>query len=176
MTESSQSGLLRGLPSRWKSRASIKWVILVAILVSGLLWLRFVQHATPSSVIKSLRPSTLTKPEGFKIIGLLFYGRRSTTEILECYLRNNLVSHGGYLDEIHFVINTHNQEDLDWLSTMVEQVDDYKWVDISEGVVQDFNRIYNETIEHDRMYVKLDDDLVSDPLHAIRNNINARVF
>ena len=162
MTESSQSGLLQGLTvSRWKSRASVKWIVLVAIIASGLVWLRFVQHATASSVIQSLRPGTMTKPEGFKIIGLLFYGRRSTIEILECYLRKNLVSHGGYLDEIHFVINTHNEEDLGWLSDMVKQVEDYKWVDISDGVIQDFNRIYNETIEYDHMYVKLDDDLVS---------------
>ena len=162
MVEPSQSGLLRGIPvSRFKSRASIKWIILLTVIVSGLLWLRFVQRATPSSVMKSLRPGTQVKPEGFKVIGLLFYGRRSTIEILECYLRKNLVSHGGYLDEIHFVINTHNEEDLGWLSDMVKQVEGYKWVEISDGVIQDFNRIYNETIEHDHMYVKLDDDLVS---------------
>ena len=113
----------------------------------------------PSAVLEN--GVTMVKPDNFKIIGLLFFGRQSTVEILECYLRNNLVSHGGFLDEVHFVVNTHDEGDLAWLSKVVYKVKDYKKIDIDDGDgIQDFNRIYAQSVERDRMYIKLDDDLV----------------
>ena len=81
--------------------------------------------------------------------------------MLECYLRANLVSHGGFLDEIHFVVNTGNKDDIAWLAKMVAQVKDYKRVELEEdGFTQNFNSIYAQSIERDHMYIKIDDDLV----------------
>ena len=103
-----------------------------------------------------------SKPRDFKIIGILFFGRRDTLSVLECYLRANLVSHGGFLDQIHFVVNTGNKDDIAWLAKMVAQVKDYKRVELEEdGFTQNFNSIYAQSIERDHMYIKIDDDLVS---------------
>ena len=104
----------------------------------------------------------ILKPINFKIIGIVFFGRRDTLSVLECYLRANLVSHGGFLDEIHFVVNTGNEDDIAWLAKMVTQVKDYKRVELKEdGFTQNFNSIYAQSIERDHMYIKIDDDLVS---------------
>lgn len=122
--------------------------------------------SVPSAVL--VDGTTFQKPEGFKIIGLLFFGRRATMSILECYLRNNLVAYGGFLDEIHFITNTGDEDDLAWLAQMVDEVDDYIRVDLEQaGYVRDFNRIYAESLKRDNMYVKLDDDLVCrlPPIH-----------
>ena len=56
---------------------------------------------------------------------------------------------------------------------MVAQVKDYKRVELEEdGFTQNFNSIYAQSIERDHMYIKIDDDLVSNgppippqPLH-----------
>ena len=102
------------------------------------------------------------KPIKFKIIGIVFFGRRDTLSVLECYLRANLVSHGGFLDEIDFVVNTGNEDDIAWLAKMVTQVKDYKRVELKEdGFTQNFNSIYAQSIERGHMYIKIDDDLVS---------------
>ena len=42
----------------------------------------------------------LERPIDTRIIGLIFFGRRDRALILDCYLKNNLVSSGGWLDEV----------------------------------------------------------------------------
>ena len=103
------------------------------------------------------------KPAGTKIYGLVFYGRRRTVEILDCYLRKNLVSNGGWLDEIHFLINTPVQEDLDWIAELLPKVKDYKGIYLTEGTdMRDFESVWRQGLQHSSsdLYVKLDDDLV----------------
>ena len=56
--------------------------------------------------------SHFSKPEGVKIYGLVFYGRRGIAEILDCYLQRNLARNGDWLDAVHFIINTDDQDDL----------------------------------------------------------------
>lgn len=43
------------------------------------------------------------KPEGVKIYGPMFYGRRGITETLDCYPQRNLATNSGWLDAVHFI-------------------------------------------------------------------------
>ena len=111
------------------------------------------------------------KPKGFKIIGLLFYGRPDTVAILDCYLRKNLVSNGGWLDEVHFVINTEKQDDIDWLDLLLDEVHEYKKVKVdthTHNQVDGYNVAWATCNKKD-MYIKIDDDIVFFDDNAIPN-------
>ena len=113
-----------------------------------------------------------TKPKGFKIIGLIFFGRPDTVSILDCYLRKNLLSNGGWLDEVHFVINTDKKDDIEWLDTMIPEVKEYKKIetDSKEFTIQ--KEGYNSgwaTCNDKDMYIKIDDDIVFFDDDAIPN-------
>lgn len=105
----------------------------------------------------------LVKPEGFKIIAIVFYGRQKTVEILDCYLRQNLVVNGGFLDEVQFMIHTDNGDDLAYLSRLVAGVEEYKDVTLTEGI--NWPDLWRAAVEYDprAMYIKIDDDLVGFP-------------
>lgn len=97
------------------------------------------------------------KPEDFKIIGLIFFGRPSVVAILDCYLKNNLVSNGGWLDEVHFVVNTDREEDVKYLDELVMTSELYKKITIpSLG----YNEVWGNAVERNFMYIKIDDDIV----------------
>ena len=109
------------------------------------------------------------KPEGFKIIGLLFYGRPDTVGILDCYLRKNLVRNGGFLDEVQFVINTDKKDDIDWLDLLVDEVQEYKKVEPKfKGQVDGYNTAWATCNKKD-MYIKIDDDIVFFDDQAVPN-------
>ena len=90
------------------------------------------------------------KPKGFKIIGLIFFGRQRTVEILDCYLKRNSVSNGGFLDEVLWVANTNNTDDLKYLDKLVKTSASYRnltLIDLGfdriwEHAVDDKNTIY----------------------------------
>lgn len=97
------------------------------------------------------------KPKGFKIIGLVFFGRPSVVAVLDCYLKKNLVSNGGFLDEIHWVVNTDDPDDIHYLDNLVKTSEKYKKVVLpSLG----FNSIWKHAVEKEHMYIKIDDDMV----------------
>lgn len=100
-------------------------------------------------------------------------------EILECYLQRNLVSHGGFLDEIHFVINTGLKSDLEYIHNLTDSNELYKVVEFHEGHRSDdyqvghasdcvdnattdvsLQQIWARVTEKENMYIKIDDDLV----------------
>lgn len=113
-----------------------------------------VQSSAPPNVMQSDR---FEKPEGFKIIGLIFYGRTATIAVLDCYLKKNLASNGGFLDEVHWAINTANQEDLDYLDELVKTTDAYKKITIPEF---SYISIWEHAVEPEHLYIKIDDDIV----------------
>ena len=97
------------------------------------------------------------KPSEFKIVGLIFFGRPSVVAILDCYLKRNLVSNGGWLDEVHFVVNTQKEEDIKYLEELIKTSDLYKMVTIpSLG----YNEVWGNAVERNVMYIKIDDDIV----------------
>lgn len=113
-----------------------------------------VQPSGPPTVVQS---NLFEKPEGFKVIGLIFYGRRATIAVLDCYLKKNLLSNGGFLDEVHWAINTSNQDDLDYLDELVKTTDEYKKITIPEF---GYNSIWEHAVQPEHMYIKIDDDIV----------------
>ena len=117
-------------------------------------------------------------PSAFKTIGLIFYGRRSRVEILNCYLKvrfesqftnyifrsltrnaqRNLVENGGSLDEVHFVVKTNDVKDLQWLDKLILTSKSYVRVDLPNTNVN-FGQVW-DIFERGIMYVKIDDDVV----------------
>ncbi len=98
------------------------------------------------------------KPTDFKIIGLIFFGRPPVVEILDCYLKRNLASNGGFLDEVHWVVNTDKPEAMQYLDDLLETSDAYKKITLpSLG----YNSVWEHAVERDHMYIKIDDDMVS---------------
>ncbi|KAF5025769.1 hypothetical protein F66182_2102 [Fusarium sp. NRRL 66182] len=98
-----------------------------------------------------------------KIMGLVFYGRRQSVSILDCYLKRNLVKNGGLLDGVIFVERTQDPQDLDLLNKLLESESTYeKWhVEMSDtdNFSSGFGNSYDK-VEDNVMYVKIDDDIV----------------
>ena len=109
-----------------------------------------------------LENKQFTKPEGIKIIGLVFFGRRNRVEMLRCYLERNLVDNGGWLDEVHWVQNTEKKEDLKYLNEIIASQPRYKMIDLSaEGVGFIGYGFAWGHLERGSLYMKIDDDVVS---------------
>jgi hypothetical protein len=105
-------------------------------------------------------PGGWKKPPGVKVVAMIFYGRRRAVDILDCYLQQNLVSNGGYLDEVWFMIHTEVKEDLDWLHEKVEQEQAYKFKDFRDTCNQ-YGCLWDYATEDNTIYLKIDDDMVS---------------
>ena len=102
-----------------------------------------------------------SKPKGFKIIALIFYGRPETVSILDCYLKQNLVSNGGFLDEVHWAVNTDDPPRLAYLDSIVKTSDSYVKVKLP-GL--GFDSVWATAVKRGNIYIKIDDDVVG--LHA----------
>lgn len=99
-----------------------------------------------------------SKPEGVKIIALIFYGRPETVSILDCYLKQNLVSNGGFLDEVHWAVNTDDPPRLAYLDGLVKTSNSYIKVKLP-GL--GFDSIWATAVKRGNIYIKIDDDVVS---------------
>ena len=97
------------------------------------------------------------KPEEFKIIGLVFFGRPSVVAILDCYLKKNLVTNGGWLDKVRFVVNTDREEDIAYLDVLVDGEELYEKIVIPE---LGYNEVWKNGVDEENMYIKIDDDIV----------------
>lgn len=106
---------------------------------------------------KELKAPEWTKPEGIKIIALIFYGRRETVSILDCYLKQNLVSNGGFLDEVHWAVNTWDPNNLKYLNRLVKTSDSYVKVKLPD---LGFDNIWKHAVKRGNLYIKIDDDVV----------------
>jgi hypothetical protein len=102
-------------------------------------------------------------------------GRRQYVDILDCYLKQNLAAHGGYLDEVHFIMNTEDQDDRMWLDTLISTSEHYKKID--HDITDNFLDLWKYAMERDTMYIKIDDDLVSgDSIGGITRNIPLNII
>ena len=97
------------------------------------------------------------KPTGFKIIGLIFFGRQRTVEILDCYLKRNLISNGGFLDEVLWVANTHNEDDLKYMDKLVKTSALYRNLTLID---LGYDRVWEHAVDDKNMFIKIDDDMV----------------
>ncbi|RMZ92556.1 hypothetical protein DV736_g220, partial [Chaetothyriales sp. CBS 134916] len=115
----------------------------------------------PPVFTTSLGVKEFRKPEGIKVIGLVFFGRRDRVEILKCFLERNLVDNGGWFDEVHWFQNTHNQDDLEYLEEILREHPRYKKIEISEEEIDyDAYDVAWDHLERGSFYVKIDDDVV----------------
>ncbi|MCJ1287230.1 hypothetical protein MMC26_006578 [Xylographa opegraphella] len=112
------------------------------------------------------------KPEGFKIVALIFYGRPKYVSILDCYLKRNLAINGGYLDEVHWMVNTDKQHDLNYLDTLVNTTDSYKAYHLKH---LGFQSIWEHAVDNNTLYIKIDDDMVYIHEDAIPRLVQSRI-
>jgi hypothetical protein len=97
------------------------------------------------------------KPVGPKIIGLIFYGRRDRAAVLDCYVKQNLVVNGGWLDEVIWGVNTNDADDLVYLEEIIPTAPFYRQLQLEEtGYVN----LWNQSVERGNIYIKIDDDVV----------------
>lgn len=120
---------------------------------------------TPDAKKPDTNVRKFEKPKDFKIIGLVFFGRPSVVEILDCYLKKNLVSNGGFLDEVLWAINTRNEEDIKYLERLVKTTDGYKTIAIPNA--PSYKDVWTKAVERNHMYIKIDDDMVSIDVSAL---------
>jgi len=109
---------------------------------------------------------TWDTPEGLnKVVGIVFYGRPATVSILDCYLKRNLVKNGGMLDEVAWIVRTNKTEDKAWLDVLLKSEPAYSKWDVKFGDDADYRSAYDR-VENGTMYIKIDDDIVCQPLHC----------
>lgn len=94
-----------------------------------------------------------------KIIGLVFYGRRQFVEVLDCYLRRNLVRNGGVMDEVIFVVNTADIDDLEYLDQIVNGTEGYK-KHVQQKKLDGWTAQW-EVVERGNLYIKIDGEFCS---------------
>lgn len=80
--------------------------------------------------------------------------------------QRNLVSSGGWLDEVHWVLNTGNKKDLRYLEEILANEPRYKKIDLSdEGIgFEGYGHAWGH-LERDSYYMKIDDDVGRSVLH-----------
>ncbi|KAJ8133473.1 hypothetical protein O1611_g153 [Lasiodiplodia mahajangana] len=117
------------------------------------------------------------KPEGVKIIAMVFFGRKRYVDILDCYLQQNLASNGGYLDEVWFMVHTEEEEDIKWLNRHVETNQDYKIIGQDDCKTNDskYGCLWKFATEDKTMYIKLDDDIIYIHQDAIPQLVHTRL-
>jgi len=125
----------------------------------------YIQVANTPSV------SPWEKPKGFKIIGLIFFGRPPVVEILDCYLKRNLVSNGGFLDEVLWVANTKNEEDIKYMDELVAGEPLYRSLALPE---LGYDSVWEHAVDDENMFIKIDDDMVC--LSTMRSDCHVKVL
>jgi hypothetical protein len=172
------------LQPRWIATACVLLVFATTLIFY---WpdVPFVGHNAAVNVpplASSFRPANhgLVKPVGVPVIGLIFFGRRDRVEVLRCYLERNLVTNGGWLDEIQWVRNTHDEKDLAYLRDDILPSNPlYTEIDISEMPGSDQQDPAYENawtkLRRGAIYIKIDDDVVFIGEDTIPRMVDLRV-
>ncbi|KAI1338091.1 hypothetical protein F5Y15DRAFT_407742 [Xylariaceae sp. FL0016] len=115
------------------------------------------------------------KPEGLKVIAMVFYGRKRYVDILDCYLQKNLKSHGGYLDEVWFMAHTQDKDDIAWVEGLVLDNPNYKIV--GQGVCEEekYKCLWEYATDDKTIYIKIDDDIIYIHPDAIPQLVHTRL-
>ncbi|KAK8142563.1 hypothetical protein G3M48_008582 [Beauveria asiatica] len=108
------------------------------------------------NVSSTTHGQTLSVP---KVVVLIFYGRRNTVSILDCYLKRNLVSNGGLIDEVIWLRRTEKEEDLEFLQKLLDSESRYSKRDVDRTEASGFASAY-DGMDDDTLYIKIDDDVV----------------
>ena len=161
-------GFSSSIPSLRGGRISLRYIAIVAAF-----FFIFLIYVTGTRYTNRPAARRFTKPKGTKVIGVVFYGRRDRTAILDCFLKRNLVVNGGWLDEVVWGINTEKVDDLEYLEhQLLPSTPYYRKVEIEE---HSYWGLWNKTIDAGNIYVKLDDDVVYMDDDAIPYVVNTLV-
>lgn len=110
----------------------------------GLAHSRYVaNHASPE-LVQSL--------SGINVVVAIFYGRRVSVSILDCYLQSNLKRNGGIVDKVQFFLGTDVKPDLDYLDQLLTaNPEDYELVvPPKRGYSQNY-----AMMDPDTLYIKI---------------------
>lgn len=137
-------------------------VICVLFYIIGLLFYthRFPAFTYIQQPISPPTRSSLVKPDNITVSGLVFYGRQSRVEIMKCYIERNMVDNGGWLDEVLWVVNTEQTDDLRYLEEILASNPRYKKVHPQEITSTYTYKHIWKLVEKGKYYVKIDDDVV----------------
>ncbi|KAF5680015.1 hypothetical protein FHETE_557 [Fusarium heterosporum] len=125
--------------------------------------------------IESSSHPQLIKPENTTVSGLIFFGRKSRVEIMQCYIERNMVDNGGWLDEVLWVVNTDKQEDLRYLEEILATNPRYKKVHPDEiAGTYTYKNIW-KLLDRGKYYVKIDDDIVWIDDNAIPSLVTRKI-
>ncbi|KAH8691888.1 hypothetical protein BGW36DRAFT_400048 [Talaromyces proteolyticus] len=115
------------------------------------------------------------KPMNFKITGFVFYGRRDRVESMHCYVERNLVTNGGWLDDVIWIANTENSADLSFLNEILARSPLYKAHRLEKTVWwPDYAKLWR-LVERGTIYVKIDDDIVWFANDAIERIVQTKI-
>ncbi|KAI0597139.1 hypothetical protein F4775DRAFT_267142 [Biscogniauxia sp. FL1348] len=115
------------------------------------------------------------KPDGLRVVAMVFYGRKRYVDILDCYLRKNLASNGGYLDEVWFMAHTQNKDDTAWVEDLVLEEPDYKIIGQHECENQTYSCLWSFATADNTIYIKIDDDIIFIHPDAIPQLVHTRL-
>ncbi|KAB8231037.1 uncharacterized protein BDW43DRAFT_144123 [Aspergillus alliaceus] len=131
----------------------------------GLLYL-FIQRVPFHAYSKNLR--SFEKPKDLKIIALVPFRSHERTEILDCYLRRNLVDDQGFLDLVIFIPQMNDTESLEWLTSVVERTPRYR---ISETA----DYVQWGGTDKNVMLIKIDGDIIFLEDHTIPTIVKTKL-
>ncbi|KAI1319589.1 hypothetical protein F5Y16DRAFT_390786 [Xylariaceae sp. FL0255] len=117
------------------------------------------------------------KPDGVKVVAMVFYGRKRYVDILDCYLQQNLVSNGGYLDEVWFMDHTEDEDDKAWLEGLVLANPYYliKGRGHCDHNDKKYGCMWEYATEDNTIYIKIDDDILYIHHDAIPQLVHTRL-
>jgi hypothetical protein len=80
------------------------------------------------------------------VVALVSFSTRSRTEILDCYLKQNLVKNGGLLDRVIFSPENTTDAELDWLRGVVVDTDGYNLLDSDDHDIEPYHPLADKLI------------------------------
>ncbi|KAJ3543051.1 hypothetical protein NM208_g3778 [Fusarium decemcellulare] len=118
----------------------------------------------------------LVKPQDVIVSGLVFYGRKSRVSSMRCYLERNLVDNGGWLDEVLWIVNTKNKDDLSFLDEVIaSNPKRHKKIIAQEHLwTYTYWKAWRH-LERGKYYVKIDDDILWIDDDAIPNMVTRKI-
>ncbi|KAJ5225164.1 hypothetical protein N7468_006389 [Penicillium chermesinum] len=108
------------------------------------------------------------KPDGFQIIALVPFTYFERTEILDCYLRRNLVQNHGFLDKVVFIPQTDDKASLEWLYSIVSRTEEY-------AIAPSGHEMDWKIAHGDNMYIRIDGDTVFMEDHTIPTIVKTKL-
>ncbi|EEU35798.1 uncharacterized protein NECHADRAFT_55758 [Fusarium vanettenii 77-13-4] len=118
----------------------------------------------------------LVKPEGVIVSGFVFYGRKSRVSSMQCYIERNLADNGGWLDEVLWIVNTQNEEDLRYLDEIISSNPARHKMIIPEKHLSTYTYYKAwQLLERGKYYVKIDDDILWIDDNAIPNLVTRKI-